>query len=118
MMDRLDNEKGGAPTPPIAPLSTSDSMAIYPLPAEYRKPIRFRFGDRITKLTGGRALVLDRLIAAGSKGIDRAATLQWVANLANTIAALRATGIAIETRKCQPCNYALQSLVERIGGAA
>lgn len=118
MMDRLDMKKGAVAPAPCAPLVTSGSLAIYPLPAEYRKPILFRFGDRIIKLTGGRALVLDRLIAAGPSGIDRAATLQWIANLADSIAALRATGIAIETRKGQPCNYALRSHVERIGGAA
>jgi hypothetical protein len=118
MMDRLDIKKGAVAPAPFAPLITSGSQAIYPLPTEYRKPIRFRVGDRIIKLTGGRALVLDRLMAAGPSGIDRAATLQWVANLADTIAALRVVGIAIETRKRQPCNYALQCHVERIGGAA
>jgi hypothetical protein len=117
-MDRLDKESEAAATASDAPRVSSGSPAIYPLPTEYRKPIRFRVGDRIIKLTGGRALVLDRLISAGSNGIDRAATLQWVANLADSIAALRATGIAIETRKGQPCNYALQCHVERIGGAA
>jgi hypothetical protein len=117
-MDRLDIKKGAVAPAPFAPLITSGSPAIYPLPAEYRKPIRFRLGDRIIKRQGGRALVLDRLIAAGANGIHRAETLQWVANLADSIAALRATGIAIETRKGQPCNYALQCHVERIGGAA
>ncbi len=117
-MDRLHKETEAAATASDAPLVTSGSKSIYPLPAEYRKPIRFRIGDRIIKLTGGRALVLDRLIAAGSKGIDRAATLQWVANLADSIAALRAAGFTIETRKGQPCNYVVQCHVERMGGAA
>ena len=119
MMDRLDIEKGAAPTAPIAPISAIGSPAIYSLPAEYRKPICFRIGDRIIKLKGGRALVLDRLIEAGPTGIDRATTLQWVANLSDTVKALtNDRGIDIETRKGQPCNYALQSQVERIGGAA
>jgi hypothetical protein len=61
---------------------------------------------------------LDRLIAAGPAGIDRAATLQWVANLADTIAALRTAGIAIETRKGQAANYSIACNVEKIGGAA
>jgi hypothetical protein len=117
-MERIKTMKEAVAPAPFAPHSISSSPAIYPLPAEYRKPIRYRLSDRIIKLTGGRALVLDRLIAAGAKGIDRAATLQWVANLSDTIAALRAAGIAIETRKGQPCNYALQCHVERIGGAA
>ncbi len=118
MINRLYKEKGAAPTAPFAPISTIGSPAIYPLPAAFCKPIRFRIGDRIVKLTGGRALVLDRLISAGPAGIDRAATLQWVANLADSIAALRAAGIAIETRKGQPCNYVLQCHVEQIDGAA
>jgi hypothetical protein len=116
-MDRLGIKKATVAPVAFAPLVTSSSIATYPLPPEYRKPIRFRLGDRIIKLTGRRALVLDRLIAAGSKGIDRAAKLQWVANLADTIKALKDDrGIDIETRKWQPCNYALRSNVERIGG--
>lgn len=118
MMDRLNTKTEAVAPAPVVLHSTIGSPAIYPLPAEYRKPIRFRLGDKIINLTGGRALVLDRLIAAGPSGIDRAATLQWVANLADSIAALRAAGIAIETRKGQPCNYALQCHVKRIGGAA
>lgn len=118
-MVRLDIETEAVAAASDAPLVTSCSKAIYPLPVEYRKPIRFRFGDRIIKLTGGRALVLDRLIEAGPKGIDRATTLQWVANLSDTVKALtNDRGIDIETRKRQPCNYALRSYVERIGGAA
>lgn len=118
MMDRLDTKKGTVASVPFAPLITCGSPAIYALPAEYRKPIRYRIGDRIVKLSGGRALALDRLIAAGANGIDRAATLQWIANLADTIAALRAAGIAIETRKGKAANYAIVSHVEKIGGAA
>lgn len=118
MIDRLDRETEAVAAASDAPLVTSCSHAIYPLPDEYRMPIRFRIGDRILKLKGGRALVLDRLIAAGSSGIDRAATLQWIANLADSIAALRVAGIAIETRKGQACNYALQCFVQRTGGAA
>jgi hypothetical protein len=117
-MDRLDEETEAVAAAPVAPLNTSGSQAIYPLPAEYRKPIRFRLGDRIVKLTGGRALVLDRLIAAGPGGIDRSTTLQWVANLSDTIGALRAAGIAIETRKGRAANYALLSHVTRWEGRA
>lgn len=111
-------EKGAATTAPNAPLSTIGSISIYPLPAEYRKPIRFWVNGDVKRFVGGRALVLDRLIIAGSLGIDRAATLQWVANLGDTIAALRAAGIAIETRKGNAANYALNCKVEKIGGAA
>lgn len=118
MTDRLDTEKGAAPTAPIAPISTIGSPAIYPLPAQYRKPIRFRVNGKIIRLTGGRALVLDRFIAAGPAGIDRATTLQWIANLADTIAALRTAGIAVDTRKGQAANYSIACHVEKIGGAA
>ena len=118
MMDRLETKTEAVAPASVAPISTIGSPAIYPLPTEYRKPVRFRIGDRVIKLTGGRALVLDRLIAAGPAGIDRAATLQWVANLADTIAALRTAGIAIETRKGQAANYSIACNVEKIGGAA
>ena len=117
MMERAI-EKGAVSPAPNAPLSTIGCIAIYPLPAEYRKPIRFTVNDKVKCFRGGRALVLDLLIAAAPDGIDRAATLQWVANLADTVAALRTAGIAIETRKGQAANYALTCKVEKIGGAA
>lgn len=117
-MDGIEMEKGAAPTAPVAPLSASGSTGIYPLPVQYRKPIRFWVNSKVIRLTGGRALVLDRLIAAGPAGIDRAATLQWVANLADTIAALRASGIVIETRKGQAANYVLACAAYKLGGAA
>lgn len=116
MMDQ-PIKKGAAATAPIAPLSTSGNRAIYPLPVEYRKQISFWVCGHVIQLTGGRGLVLDRLIEAGPAGIDRAATLQWVANLADTIAALRAAGITITTRKGQAANYVLDCVVLKIGGA-
>ena len=118
-MDRLDMKKEAAPTASHAPLMTIGNTATYPLPPEYSKPIRFRVNGKIIRVKGGRALVLDRLIAAGPKGIDRATTLQWIANLSDTVKSLKDDwGIGIETRLRQPCNYALLSHVERIGGAA
>lgn len=117
-METLSKKKGAAPTAPDAPITTTGGNAIYPLPSEYRKPIHFRASGITFRLKGGRALVLDRLIAAGPAGIDRAATLQWIANLADTIAALRQRGVAIETRRGRAANYALLSAATRIGGAA
>lgn len=115
-METLSKKMGAAPTAPDAPVRSTGNSAIYPLPAEYHKPIRFQLDGITFRLKGGRALVLDRLIAAGPAGIDRAATLQWIANLADTIAALRNHGIAIETRRGWAANYALLSSVVRIGG--
>lgn len=118
MMDRLAKKMGAASPAPCAPASIGVCPAIYPLPSEYRKPIRFRVKGHVIRLKGGRALTLERLIAAGPAGIDRATTLQWIANLGDTIAALREAGITIATRKGQAANYALGCTVEKIGGAA
>ena len=94
------------------------SPSIYPLPSEYREEIRFSVGTTIIAVKGGRALALDRLIAAGPKGIDRAATLQWIANISDTIGALKGRGIEIETRKGYAANYVLRCSVKRWEGQA
>jgi hypothetical protein len=112
-----NTKKGAALTAPCARSGGKEAASIYPLEAKYRKPNRFALRDKPLTLKGGRALVLDLLIAAKPAGIDRSATLQWVANLSDTICALRAHGIMIETRKGQAANYALISDVRRIGGA-
>ena len=96
--------------PSMYPIRTS----IYPLPTAYRKPIEFMTGGKAIRIKGGRALVLDLLIDAGSNGIDRSATLRWVANISDTICALRSRGIVIQTCKWQPANYVLRSEVLRI----
>ena len=113
MMDNLANKKGtvhaalcNSPTKGLNPY-------IYPLPSEYHKEVRFSVGTTIIAVKGGRALALDRLITAGPKGIDRAATLQWIANISDTIGALKGRGIEIETRKGHAANYVLRCSVKR-----
>jgi hypothetical protein len=120
--DKEENKKMGAArtAPDATPAAFNDrkgTPATYPLPPQYRKAIRFNLGGESVALKGGRALVLDLLIAAKSAGIDRASTLQWVANLSDTICALRARAIMIKTRKGHAANYALLSDVRRDGGA-
>ena len=109
--------KGAAPTAPEAPLLESRNIAISSLPAEYRKAILFLVDGHIVRLTGRRALVLDRLINFGPAGIDRAITFRWVANLSDAIVALRAVGVSVTTRKGQAANYALACVAQKIGGA-
>lgn len=114
-MDRPIKKMGAAPTAPYSPLASSSNCAIYPLPEEYNKTIRFNVKGKATPFRGGRALVLDRLIAAKPAGIDRAETLQWVANLSDTVGALREKGIKIDTRKGHAAIYELRSHVTRWG---
>jgi hypothetical protein len=89
----------------------------YTLPLLYRKPICFAVDDQVHAFKGGRAFVLDLLRAKKPAGIDRSATWQAIANIADVIKALRAKGVAIETRRGQTASYALLSDVRRIGGA-
>jgi hypothetical protein len=117
MMGSLSKDMGAGGAAPNAAALKSSSSTIYPLPPAYRKPIRFLSDGLIIMLGGRRALVLDLLIAAKPAGIDRSSTLQWVANLSDTVCALRVRGIVIETRKGQAANYVLISDVRRIGGA-
>jgi hypothetical protein len=121
MMRAPSTKKGAALTAPdvhpAAQIDKRGTAAIYPLPVHYRKLNRFVIDERPFAIKGGRALVLDLLIDAKPAGIDRASTLQWVANLSDTICALRARGIAIDTQKGRAANYVLASDVRRNGGA-
>ena len=121
-METSRHKEGAAPTAPnIRPVMRIDGRGtpvVYPLPVQYRKPIRFTLDGRLFALKGGRALVMDLLIAAKPAGIDRASTLQWVANLSDTIGALRARGVLIETRKGHAANYMLISGVRQMEGAS
>ena len=120
-MVKPTTKKGAVDAPPHVSCATQTDKkgtpCTYPLPARYRKPNRFTLAGKAISLKGGRALLLDLLIDAKPAGIDRAATFQWLANLSDTIGALRARGIIIETRKGLPANYALISNIRRIGGA-
>jgi hypothetical protein len=121
MTNETPSNKGAAPmTPYVSPatqIHKKGTPCTYSLPAQYRKPNRYTLGDKILALKGGRALLLDLLINAKPAGIDRASTLQWLANISDTVGALRARGIAIETRKGLPAHYELISDVRRIGAA-
>jgi hypothetical protein len=93
------NEKGGAVTPPSIPTGKRKAIigttAIYPLPAQYSKPQSYRVNGKVLRFKGGRARLLDALIAAKSAGVDRSKTWQWCANLGDTISALRVKGLDI-----------------------
>jgi hypothetical protein len=95
------------------PLRHPITTPTYPLPTAYCKSVDFIADGTAIRLKGGRALVLDLLIAASSNGIDRSATLQWIANISDTICALRGRGLVIETYKGHPANYVLRSAVFR-----
>jgi hypothetical protein len=121
MMGSLAKKMGAVGAAPyVSPATQIDKKGTpctYSLPAQYRKPNRYALGDQVLALQGGRALLLDLLINAKPAGIDRASTLQWLANISDTVGELRARGIAIETRKGLPAHYELISDVRRIGGA-
>lgn len=91
--------------------------AVYPLPATYRKRNRFFVDGATLAFTGGRALLLDALIAAKPAGIDRASTLQWIANISDSVGALKEKGVRIATDRGQPCCYRLLSEARRLEGA-
>lgn len=108
---------GAAPTAPCAPIGPSGCPSILPLPPIYRKPIGFLVNGEIVRLTGGRAFMLALLIARGSAGIDRAETWQWIANLPDTISALRAVGVTIITQKGLGARYVLACAAEKLSAA-
>lgn len=118
MMGTPSKKKGAVGAAPFAQSAASfdrkGTPATYPLPPQYRKPIRYVANGLPVILKGGRALVMDLLIAAKPAGIDRAATLQWVANLSDTICALRSCRIEIETRRGHAANYVLICDVRRM----
>jgi hypothetical protein len=96
------NAKGGAATPPSCvtgqPQSLNGQPQVYPLPAQYSKPQSYRVDGTVLRFKGGMALMLDRMIAAQPRGIDRSATLQWIANIADT--AMRIGGSLPATACC------------------
>jgi hypothetical protein len=117
-MDRLDEETEAVAAASDAPLVTSGSPTIYPLPTEYRKPIRFLIDGETKAFKGRRALMLDLLAKAKSVGIGRAETWRWIGNPGDPVQALKKRGVKIDTRKGQPKCYVLRSTAERIGNAA
>jgi hypothetical protein len=120
IVESLHTKKGAARTAPDAnpvPQCDKGTASTYSLPSQYRKANRFKIDERPFALKGGRALVMDLLIDAKPAGIDRASTLKWVANLSDTIGALRACGVLLATRKGHAANYVLISDVRRDGGA-
>jgi hypothetical protein len=114
------NTKGGAATPPShvtgQPQSLNGQSQVYPLPARYSKPQSYRVDGRVLRFKGGMALMLDRLIAAQPGGIDRAETLQWIANIADTAKRLKDRGVSIATDRGQPTSYRLLSNAARLEG--
>jgi hypothetical protein len=58
--------------------------------------------------------MLNRMIAAQPAGIDRAATLQWIANIADTAKRLKERGVSIATDRGQRACYRLLSDVSRL----
>jgi hypothetical protein len=112
------NAKGGVASPPSHVTRQRQSLnvqaQVYPLPAQYSKPQSYRVDGRVLRFKGGMALMLDRMIAAQPNGIDRAATLQWIANIADTVMRLRGRGVSIATDRGQRACYRLLSDVERL----
>lgn len=118
MMDSR-NEKGAAGTAPTCHPKRNPSNgtpAVYSLPARYRKRNRFIVDGAIVSFAGGRALLLDMLIAAKPAGVDRAKTLQWIANISDSVGALKDKGVRIATDRRQPCCYRLLSEARRLEG--
>ncbi len=117
MMSGAGKKMGAAGTAPGVRTDGDGDGGTYTLPFRYRKPIRFDVEGRAVAFKGGRALILELLIAAKPAGIDRAATWQAIANIADVIKALRAKGVIIETRKGRAASYVLTSDVRQIGSA-
>jgi hypothetical protein len=115
MMDRLDIEKGAAPT---APVSTIGSQPIYPLPAEYRKPIRYCIDQETATFRGKQAFVLDRLIDAKPNAMEHTSTMHIVSALRDVIRHLKQKGVIITKQKRQNTVYFLQSSAIRLEGQA
>jgi hypothetical protein len=116
-MGYLNEELGAARTAPSVRKSTNGTSTTYVLPAQYCKPIWYLIDDHSFSTKGRRAFLLDLLIAAKPAGIDRAATWHAISNIGDTVKALRAKGLNIETQRGQAAHYVLLSDVHRIGGA-
>jgi hypothetical protein len=115
------SEMGAVRAAPNVHIATQIDMRrtsmSYVLPAQYCKPIWYTVDDHSFATKGRRAFLLDLLIAAKPAGIDRTATWQAISNIGDTVKALRAKGLSIDTRRGQPAHYVLISDVCRIGGA-